>query len=318
MALSPNSKKPAGKTIPKGKIAPAKEVTPIVKKSMATKLGESYGAMKNVFKKTPPVTPATPVKSDTPVKATTSKTTPAPKKNATTELKATVKTTPVVKKTTPVVKKGAEKVAEKVTKVAEKSVGNTLVKASSKLKGKGKLFAVGAGLLAAGIGAGREWYNSSKSSPVKKSDAVKKTTPPSSNPPSSPKSDFNKGKDPIQQYGVVKPGSSTVPNKPALKKTTPNKITKPISFKRDKPITLSGKTEGFKSQIPVRKTAEGVVKNVSLPPLPSPLSKRATMKGLRKEKRSERKLTRMDRREDRQDRRENRIINKTAKLKAKR
>ena len=132
---------------------------------------------------------------------------------------------------------------------------------------------------------------------------------------------------------MVKPGSSTVPNKPALKKTTPNKINKPISFKRDKPITLSGKTEGFKSQIPVRKTAECVVKNVSLSPLSSkssaasssaskssasPLSKRATMKGLRKEKRSERKLTRMDRREDRQDRRENRIINKTAKLKAKR
>ena len=43
----------------------------------------------------------------------------------------------------------------------------------------------------------------------------------------------------------------------------------------------------------------------------SPLSKRATMKGLRTEKRSERKLTR-------QARRENRIVNKTAKLKAKR
>ena len=99
-------------------------------------------------------------------------------------------------------------------------------------------------------------------------------------------------------------------------KSAPNKVNKPNSFKRNKPITLSSKTEGFKSQIPVRKTAEGVVKNVSLPSLSSkssasPTSQRATLKDLRKEKRSERKITRMARRE-------NRIVNKTAKLKAKR
>ena len=153
----------------------------------------------------------------------------------------------------------------------------------------------------------------------------KSSTP--NKPSSSSKLDFNKGKDPIQQYGVVKPGSSIVPNKPPLKKTNPNKITKPISFKRNKPITLSAKSEGVKSPSPIGKTPEGVVKNVSLSRPSSTASKssasqKPTLKDLRKEKRSERKLTRMDRREDRredrQDRRENRIINKTAKLKAKR
>jgi hypothetical protein len=105
-------------------------------------------------------------------------------------------------------------------------------------------------------------------------------------------------------------------------KSSSNRITKPAPLSRSNPVytnakDLSVKTEGLKRTNPVGKTAE--VKNVSLPSLSStasksstaPLSQRAKLKGLRKEKRSERKATRMARRE-------NRIVNKTAKLKSKR
>ena len=224
--------------------------------------------------------------------------------------------------------------SKKTTSTATQSVGNKLGTVASKLKGKGKLGIIG-GLLTAGAAAGYSAYNRNKStsSPDKKSTA-------------SSKSDFNKGKDPVQQYGVkqtstspstvLKKSATSTPNSPAPSKTTissskktvggskssSNRITKPTSLSRSNPVytnakDLSVKTEGLKRTNPVGKTAE--VKNVSLPSLSStaskssaaPLSQRAKLKGLRKEKRSERKATRMARRE-------NRIVNKTAKLKSKR
>lgn len=214
-----------------------------------------------------------------------------------------------------------------------KKAGSNLANDAGRALGRLKNISRGKGLLglasAAVIGSGLYQTSKikSKSSPAKASTA-------------SSASNFNKGKDPIQQYGVKNPSASTVVKKPSApatgsttqkpaapstktgggSKSSPSKIRKPDSFSRKNIAKgLSAKSVGVKSSSPIGKSPEGAVKNVSLSrpsstaskSSASPLSKRATMKGLRTEKRSERKLTRMARRE-------NRIVNKTAKLKAKR
>jgi hypothetical protein len=227
---------------------------------------------------------------------------------------------------------------------AGKSVATKLGSSLGKLKGKAGLIGkVLGGLTALGT-AGYAAYNAYD----------KKSTPSKA----SAKSDFNKGKDPIQQYSGVKPGSSTS-NKPAASapnsktapkanppktnpptktvggstktgggyKSSPNRVKKPVSFSSGikSPNSFKNMDTKLKANIsspksfadmPRSKSSESNSSTASTASTASkssasPLSKRATMKGLRKEKRSERKITRMARRE-------NRIVNKTAKLKAKR
>jgi hypothetical protein len=211
---------------------------------------------------------------------------------------------------------------------ATKPAKNMATKLGSALKGKGKIGLIG-GLLAAGAAAGYSALNRGAGTSKKKvaaETAKKKTVAETSSSKDAAPVSILKGVDRRDEIGkpsspMVLKSSTTPTPKP---KSTPSKIRKPDSFSRKNIAKgLSAKTVGVKSSSPIGKTPEGAVKNVSLSRPSSTASKssvaqKPTLKDLRKEKRSERKLTRMDRREDRKDRRENRIINKTAKLKAKR
>jgi hypothetical protein len=244
---NPRIKKPVVKT----PSVDGSKAKPIVKKSIATKLGELYGKAKAAVKSSPsaassvPPTPAaattpkpkftikggqvTPkgtAKTATPAAATNTPKPSAPKatpsqakgklpdwyvqNRAAAKAAAAKATTPVTQSTAKAAPKAAPKaVATAATTAAKQSVGTNLGKAASKLKGKGKYGLIGAGLLAAGVGA-KSLYDNYKSSTSKKSAPSKSSS-----------SDFNKGKDPIQQFGVKQSSTPTV-----LKKdTAPKRVT---------------------------------------------------------------------------------------------
>lgn len=213
-------------------------------------------------------------------------------------------------------------------KPVAKSLASKLGSAAGKLKGKGKIGLIG-GLLAAGAAAGYSAYNRGTGTTKKKAaaeDSSSKDAAPVSilkgvnrrdeigKPLTSMVTKSSAASAPKPAASTPKPAASTSPKVgggPSKSSAGKGKIKKPATFSRGKAITLSGKTEGLKSQIPVGKTAE--VKNVSFSST-APKSKvyeRATKKGTRMEKRAKRKEGRMVKKEAR-------LSGRMEKLKSKR
>jgi hypothetical protein len=216
-------------------------------------------------------------------------------------------------------------VIEKAKSLPAKSLASKLGSAAGKLKGKGKI-GLAAGLLAAGAAGAYSAYNRGTGTTKKKAaeTPTKDAAPVSILKGVNRRDEIGKPSSPM----VLKSSTASAPKSEAS--TSPKvgggstktvgssksstgkvRVKKPATFSRGKAITLSGKTEGLKSQIPVGKTA--VVKNVSFAST-APKSKvyeKATKKGARMEKRSERKASRMDKRETR-------VSNRMEKIKSKR